>query len=751
MLKHLHLFKTLFLLLAIVAGGNLTANAADVIDELTASDFAATGTTYTVFSNVSKTSKAKYAGMSAKDSSGNIQLRSKNSNSGIVSTVSGGKVKSVIITVGSGNNTIDVYGSNTAYTAASDLYNASTQGTKIGSVTATGTIEFTGDYAYVGIRSNNGAIYLSSVEITWTVADPCATPTFSETSGTKLAKDTEVTISSTTTGSTIYYTINGDTPTTSSSHGTDGAASATVTVNDNVTIKAIAVKDGNENSAIATATYTVAKLDNAITVAGGTTQNIALTGVGAITEGEYDLTAIVSATHGTPTYTIKSTTNLTEGTDFDFAYGLFEFTNTYKGIIVVTASVAEDADYYGAEQDITINCSGDLRAPVFTFDNPKSLDNGNSFTIDDANVESDGEITLATSNSSVATVDNVNKEVTAAGVGTCDITVSTSEGTYYAAGSTVFTLNVLAAKGSAENPYTVAEVIDGTATGDDKYVKGFIVGSYNNGNRQGFGRSGQTAANLALADDPDEDDVDFTIGLQLPNGDAVRTNFNTQDKPYNIGVAQVVVCGDITSYIGANGIKSPSSCVKVAEQVKIGSAGMATYYTDAALDYTGLTDMYAYTATVSGDAITFTRINKVPASQGVLLRNPAEAETTQLVPVVNGEAETVTENKFKGTLTDMAALTGENYYILNNGANGLGFYKVKSTGSKVAAHRAYLDASGVSARTFISVDGDTTTGIEAIENVQDVLNSNIFDLQGRRVNVPTKGLYIMNGKKVLFK
>ena len=139
----------------------------EVTDVITASKLAATNTTYTDFSGVNLTSSAVYAGNSAKSSGGGIQMRSKNSNSGIVSTTSGGKVKSVSITVESGSNTVDIYGSNTAYTAASDLYNTSNQGTKIGSLTETGTVTFEGDYAYVGIRSNNGAIYLTNVTIVW--------------------------------------------------------------------------------------------------------------------------------------------------------------------------------------------------------------------------------------------------------------------------------------------------------------------------------------------------------------------------------------------------------------------------------------------------------------------------------------------------------------------------------------------------------------------------------------------------------
>lgn len=183
------------------------AEAAEVTDTLTASDFTATNTTYKEFSGVKKNT-AVYAGQSAKDGSGNIQLRSKSSNSGIVSTTSGGKVKSVKITVASGSNTVDIYGSNTAYTSAADLYGSSTQGTKVGSVTSTGTITFTDDYEYVGIRSYNGAIYLSSVEITWTTdggddpqpatepttAEPATEPTTAEpTEVTEPTEATEVT------------------------------------------------------------------------------------------------------------------------------------------------------------------------------------------------------------------------------------------------------------------------------------------------------------------------------------------------------------------------------------------------------------------------------------------------------------------------------------------------------------------------------------------------------------------------------
>lgn len=161
-----------------------------VTDVITASNLTATSTSYTDFSGVTITSNAVYAGQSAKSADGAIQLRSKNSNSGIVSTASGGKLVSIKIEVASGTNTIDVYGNTTAYTNASNLYatGESNQGTKIGSLSETGTITVDGDYQYVGIRSNNGAVYISSIEITWESEGGVTPPDPTYTEVTSLAQ-----------------------------------------------------------------------------------------------------------------------------------------------------------------------------------------------------------------------------------------------------------------------------------------------------------------------------------------------------------------------------------------------------------------------------------------------------------------------------------------------------------------------------------------------------------------------------------
>lgn len=126
---------------------------------------------YNAWEGKSSKSSAVYAGNSAGDNN-SIQLRTNNNNSGIVTTVSGGKAKRIIVewhSQTSANRTLNVYGKNTAYETAADLYNDDTDGTLLGSIkygTST-TLDIDGDYEYIGLRSNDGAMYLTSVAIIW--------------------------------------------------------------------------------------------------------------------------------------------------------------------------------------------------------------------------------------------------------------------------------------------------------------------------------------------------------------------------------------------------------------------------------------------------------------------------------------------------------------------------------------------------------------------------------------------------------
>jgi hypothetical protein len=102
----------------------------------------------------------------------------------------------------------------------------------------------------------NGVYYAAATQVTQpVVVNPIgivATPTFSVPAGTYNAVQS-VTISESTPGATVYYTTNGNTPTTSSPVYTGGTISVGVTT----TIKAIAVETGYTTSAVASATYTL--------------------------------------------------------------------------------------------------------------------------------------------------------------------------------------------------------------------------------------------------------------------------------------------------------------------------------------------------------------------------------------------------------------------------------------------------------------------------------------------------------------
>lgn len=149
-----------------------------VTDVLTSVGLGATatgGNSYADFTGKTFTSNAIYAANISAGNTTAIQLRSKNSNSGIVSTTSGGKLKKVVLTWADNTTAgrkVQIYGSNTAYTAPTDLYGTN-QGTMLAELNINdatelvSTLEVTDDYEYVGIRSQADALYLTSVEIEW--------------------------------------------------------------------------------------------------------------------------------------------------------------------------------------------------------------------------------------------------------------------------------------------------------------------------------------------------------------------------------------------------------------------------------------------------------------------------------------------------------------------------------------------------------------------------------------------------------
>lgn len=328
-------FYFLFLFALIASIGNLYA--AEVTDVITVSNLKATGTSYTLFSDVKVTSEALYSGQSAQTQTGkNIQLKSSKKNGrniGIVSTVSGGLIKSVSIEVDNSNaNIYSVYAKKTAYSAIEDLYNNS-KGDLILEGKSTGSVDVAGEYYYIGIRSKSGVVKIKKITITY-VNSSVSTPTITPNGGDVNVGD-KITFATKTDGATLSYSTDGGQTWTPGSEYTAAKAGAL-----NLWVKA--TKDSDE-SAVAKATFNVVD-PNAISV------NINITA---------DKTAATGELFGTMTVAVPMPINATEmdvvikkdGKEFSSDKGLTaefskEITETGTYEIDVTAKndneIAED-------------------------------------------------------------------------------------------------------------------------------------------------------------------------------------------------------------------------------------------------------------------------------------------------------------------------------------------------------------------------------------------------------------------------
>ena len=163
------------------------------------------------------------------------------------------------------------------------------------------------------------------------------------------------------------------------------------------------------------------------------------------------------------------------------------------------------------------------------------------------------------------------------------------------------------------------------------------------------------------------------------------------------------------------------------------------------LDFTSVSsNLKAYIATeVSGGNVLMTQVNKVPAGTGLVLKAETPGDAVN-VPVFDGTgADDVSGNKMEGSATATTAVAENGGYILKEGK-----FQPALAGT-LAAGKAYL-AIAVSAPT-LNLDFGETTGINAVNGSELKVNGEYYNLAGQRVANPTKGLYIVNGKKVIVK
>ena len=199
--------------------------------------------------------------------------------------------------------------------------------------------------------------------------------------------------------------------------------------------------------------------------------------------------------------------------------------------------------------------------------------------------------------------------------------------------------------------------------------------------------------------------------------------------------------------------------------ITISDAGIATGCFDDDLNFSEVTGVKAYIASgfnPETGKVLMTNVTEVPAGTGFLVKGE---EGTYKIPAA--ATKYVYVNMLVGTLeeTTVAKTTEDNsytnYVLANDATNGVGFYLADN--NTVSANRAYLQiptsavaTGGASeAKTIISLsfDDDTTTGITQIGEQSDDASGNavIYNLNGQRKQSLTKGLNIVNGKKIFVK
>ena len=177
-----------------------------------------------------------------------------------------------------------------------------------------------------------------------------------------------------------------------------------------------------------------------------------------------------------------------------------------------------------------------------------------------------------------------------------------------------------------------------------------------------------------------------------------------------------------------------------------------TFYSDIA-NYQAPEGTHVYKVSLNDTKITMTEIEDriVNMGQGVVLKNPTEGNLS-MTKVDYESSDDYSDNNLVGTSTTITNPAPGNVYVLNyKNTKGLAFYKLSSNGT-IKANRAYLlvpSGSSVSAQEFFAFDA-TVTGVDNI-NAQDSEEEKVYDLQGRRIAKPAKGVYIVNGKKVIMK
>ena len=186
----------------------------------------------------------------------------------------------------------------------------------------------------------------------------------------------------------------------------------------------------------------------------------------------------------------------------------------------------------------------------------------------------------------------------------------------------------------------------------------------------------------------------------------------------------------------------------------VGDTGYATFAADVALDLSTLTEGFTayFASSAADDKVMMTKAGdeKIAAGEGLFIQGIGAFTITE-----TREATADVDNYLvggDGVENGVAKEPGVDKYVLGVDGESVSFFLINEKPATVAIDKAYLQvpSSTVPGARLNIVFGGETTGISSMKSSENGADS-YFNLSGQRVAAPQKGLYIVNGKKVIIK
>ena len=175
----------------------------------------------------------------------------------------------------------------------------------------------------------------------------------------------------------------------------------------------------------------------------------------------------------------------------------------------------------------------------------------------------------------------------------------------------------------------------------------------------------------------------------------------------------------------------------------VGEAGYATMVIPFSAALPAGVEAYNITGN-DGNVLTTSTAEAIETNKPVMLKNAGDYNFTASNVEIAATTDGVQNNGLLYGAYTAKAVPTANTYVLQKQGDDVNFYKAID-GLTVNPFRAYLTASAGARLTF---DFNETNGIKSVETTAD---NRIYNIQGVRVDNPTKGLYIVNGKKAIVK